>query len=413
VKPPKEPDDPDDAAEPIEVLVHAHGLIETLRHPAEIWAALRYTIEQRTSGSGGSIATLFNNSEDAIFCDDMLQKTSRSFAAVIQQLPPELRPAICVFYLLLRALDTVEDDMSAQLAPKLKLLQSFHEQMQDPALTIAGYGMNDNERQLLEGLPSLLRVFGLLPADQRMVITGITQRMGAGMACFAEMDCSNGTRSLVEYELYCTTAAGIVGEGLSALFASSGLEQPALAAEVELSKTMGNFLQKTNIIRDFLEDFVDGRTWWPEEIWLQYVPHLGDLLPQPQPEGGGGGAVSVACLNHMITDALELVPGCLRYLDMLQEPAVARFCAIPQLMAIATQAKLYNNPSVFTGIVKIRPGLAAQLILSTGGGQAQYDDEAVRAWFLYHSDHQAWTCIPCRSISLQVCPEFTIHFCCW
>lgn len=36
----------------------------------------------------------------------------RSFAVVIQQLPPELRDAICVFYLVLRALDTVEDDMA-------------------------------------------------------------------------------------------------------------------------------------------------------------------------------------------------------------------------------------------------------------------------------------------------------------
>ena len=30
---------------------------------------------------------------------------------VIQQLPERLRDAICVFYLVLRALDTVEDDM--------------------------------------------------------------------------------------------------------------------------------------------------------------------------------------------------------------------------------------------------------------------------------------------------------------
>lgn len=38
---------------------------------------------------------------------------SRSFAAVIQQLPKSLVLDILVFYLVLRGLDTVEDDMAA------------------------------------------------------------------------------------------------------------------------------------------------------------------------------------------------------------------------------------------------------------------------------------------------------------
>ena len=43
----------------------------------------------------------------------VLTRTSRSFSLVIQQLPPHLRASVCVFYLVLRALDTVEDDMEA------------------------------------------------------------------------------------------------------------------------------------------------------------------------------------------------------------------------------------------------------------------------------------------------------------
>jgi farnesyl-diphosphate farnesyltransferase len=34
---------------------------------------------------------------------------------------------------------------------------------------------------------------------------------------------------------------------------------------------MGLLLQKTNIIRDFLEDHIDGRLFWPREIWSQYA----------------------------------------------------------------------------------------------------------------------------------------------
>ena len=29
---------------------------------------------------------------------------------------------------------------------------------------------------------------------------------------------------------------------------------------------MGLLLQKTNIIRDYLEDYVDGRAFWPQEV---------------------------------------------------------------------------------------------------------------------------------------------------
>ena len=50
---------------------------------------------------------------------------------------------------------------------------------------------------------------------------------------------------------------------------------------------------------------------------------------------------------------------------LLKTEEVFRFCAIPQVMAIATLADLYNNPKVFTGVVKIRKGMAAKLILDT------------------------------------------------
>ncbi len=59
----------------------------------------------------------------------MLNKVSRSFAVVIQQLPNPLRDAICVFYLVLRGLDTVEDDMALSNRIKLPALRSFHERI--------------------------------------------------------------------------------------------------------------------------------------------------------------------------------------------------------------------------------------------------------------------------------------------
>jgi farnesyl-diphosphate farnesyltransferase len=74
-------------------------------------------------------ATRLPDDPKLAFCYDMLNKVSRSFAVVIQQLPNPLRDAICVFYLVLRGLDTVEDDMALSNRIKLPALRSFHERI--------------------------------------------------------------------------------------------------------------------------------------------------------------------------------------------------------------------------------------------------------------------------------------------
>jgi farnesyl-diphosphate farnesyltransferase len=43
----------------------------------------------------------------------------------------------------------------------------------------------------------------------------------------------------------------------------------------------------------------------------------------------------------------------LAYMSRLRDPQVFRFCAIPQVMAIATLAACYDNANVFKKVVKI------------------------------------------------------------
>jgi farnesyl-diphosphate farnesyltransferase len=127
---------------------------------------------------------------------------------------------------------------------------------------------------------------------------------------------------------------------------------------------MGLFLQKVNIIRDYLEDYVDGRAWWPQSIWKKYSK-TGDLGYFANQQDEEVRIKSLQCLNELVTDALELGPDCLAYMSKLQCVEIFRFCAIPQVMAIATLDKLYANPDVFTGVVKIRKGMSCKLILQT------------------------------------------------
>jgi len=143
---------------------------------------------------------------------------------------------------------------------------------------------------------------------------------------------------------------------------------------------MGRFLQKTNIIRDYLEDYVDGRAFWPKEIWGLYAPtgELGDFAKPPNREA------ALCCLNHMVLDALALVPHCIAYLEQVTDGSVFRFCAIPQVMAIATLQHVFDNEQVFTGVCKIRRGLSAKLLRSAT------DMGAVRAIFTDFLQKLAW-----------------------
>lgn len=65
---------------------------------------------------------------------------------------------------------------------------------------------------------------------------------------------------------YCHYVAGLVGIGLSRLFSASELEDRLVGEDIECANSMGLFLQKTNIIRDYLEDQQEGREFWPQEV---------------------------------------------------------------------------------------------------------------------------------------------------
>jgi len=73
------------------------------------------------------------------------------------------------------------------------------------------------------------------------------------------------TGNLVNLQ-YCHYVAGLVGIGLSQLFSASLLEDRLVGEDTALSNSMGLFLQKTNIIRDYLEDVMQGRQFWPQEV---------------------------------------------------------------------------------------------------------------------------------------------------
>ena len=333
-------------------------LLNSFLLPTELSAMLRLKYGGYTKPlHSAPLATLALTLNPIEFAYATLNCVSRSFAVVIQQLPAELRDPVCVFYLVLRGLDSVEDDMTYPNEAKVKLLTSFYQKLDEDGWSIEGVGDSADYRVLLAHFDKVIVVFKTLSVSHQRCISDIARRMGAGMAEYVYKTTSIDTTE--SYNLYCHYVAGLVGHGLSVIFSNSGLEDPQLQAEERLSNSMGLFLQKTNIIRDYLEDLDAGRTWWPEEIWSKYASDLSWFKHHPTD------AKSLACLQHMVTDALAHVPDCIDYLMRLRNPQVFAFCAIPQVMAIATLCEVSGNCEVFMRNVKIRKGLGARIMLES------------------------------------------------
>ncbi|PKS09915.1 hypothetical protein jhhlp_004538 [Lomentospora prolificans] len=291
-------------------------------------------------------------------CFKYLDLTSRSFSAVIQELNPELLVPVALFYLVLRGLDTIEDDMTIDLKKKEPLLRGFNKNMIIDGWTFTENGPNEKDRDLLVHFDVVVEELKKIKPEYFEIIDDITVKMGNGMADYAlnaEFN-SNGVDSVKDYELYCHYVAGLVGDGLTRLFVKSELAIPKLLEKPSLTESMGQFLQKTNIIRDIHEDFEDGRRFWPKEIWSQYVDDFPALFkPENRP-------TAVRCLNHMVLNALKHCEECLFYMAAIKDQSVFNFVAIPQTMAIATLELVFNNPDVFDRTVKITKGDACQLM---------------------------------------------------
>lgn len=332
-------------------------LAQFLVHPLELRAAIILKFYRKP------LFTAYDTTEtpDLKKCYELLNLTSRSFATVIMELHPELRNAIMLFYLILRALDTVEDDMTIEHNIKVPLLREFHKKLLLKDWSFNGNDPNEKDRAVLTDFSSILNEFHKLKKDYRDTIIKITKEMGNGMADYIlDEDFNlNGVQTIKDYDMYCHYVAGLVGDGLTDLLVTANFISPKLIENPELYESMGLFLQKTNIIRDYAEDLDAGRSFWPKEIWSQYADKLIDFK---QPENTKNG---VFCINHLVLNALEHVEDVLSYLSSIKEQSSFQFCAIPQVMAIATLSLLFNNEKVLKQNVKIRKGTTCDLILKS------------------------------------------------
>ncbi|KAI9045880.1 bifunctional farnesyl-diphosphate farnesyltransferase/squalene synthase [Aspergillus affinis] len=323
-------------------------------HPSELRSILQWKVWHNPVHERDTT----NETETQKECFKFLDLTSRSFSAVIKELHPELLLPVCVFYLTLRGLDTIEDDTSIPLETKEPLLRGFKDFLEQDGWTFTGNRPEEKDRELLVQFHNVITEYKNMKPAYQAIVKDITDKMGNGMADYcrkAELEDAS-VKTTVEYDLYCYYVAGLVGEGLTRLFVEAGFGNPALLERPRLHKSMGLFLQKTNIIRDVREDNDDRRRFWPKEVWSKYVSDFDDLFKPENRE------VALNCSSDMVLNALEHTEDCLFYLAGLREQSVFNFAAIPQAMAIATLELCFRNPAIFERNVKITKGDACSLM---------------------------------------------------
>lgn len=210
---------------------------------------------------------------------DLLVKTSRTFALSIPYLPEPVRQQVTLAYLIFRIADTFEDAATWPQHQRIQALNDFGDLLQSPrpeqARRLAERWQaevpidHQGYQELIREVPAVLEAFFDLDDQAQQVVRAHAQRTIVGMGEFVARTDDHGElelRDLEDLRHYCYIVAGIVGEMLTELFIA---ETPELTRQGELrarSRQFGEALQLVNILKDASFDATEGRSYLPPAL---------------------------------------------------------------------------------------------------------------------------------------------------
>jgi len=211
--------------------------------------------------------------------DDLLEKTSRTFALSIPPLPEPTRLEVTIAYLLFRIADTFEDAYHWPPERRIAALREFEELLQENvpekavrvsrAWSAAQPANHEGYIELIAEVPFVLEAFFSLSNDAIEPIRSHVVRSSDGMGEFVSRTLE-GTLSLgsvEELKRYCYYVAGIVGEMLTELFLLGRPFLSGVAGDLRArAATFGEALQLVNILKDSEDDANEGRRYLPEAV---------------------------------------------------------------------------------------------------------------------------------------------------
>jgi farnesyl-diphosphate farnesyltransferase len=211
--------------------------------------------------------------------EDLLLKTSRTFALSIPLLEEPTRRQVTIAYLLFRIADTFEDAAVWTREERIRGLEQLGELLEGRRADVAELAgdwvsrrptEHEGYLELLEQTPAVFAELASFDELAARAIRHHTGRTAAGMAqvvARADQDGRLRLESLDELQEYCYFVAGIVGELLTDLFL---LADPALEAVGpdlrERAAIFGEALQLVNIVKDAADDREEGRRFLPRSL---------------------------------------------------------------------------------------------------------------------------------------------------
>ncbi len=212
--------------------------------------------------------------------DDLLEKTSRTFALSIPLLPEPTRREVTISYLLFRIADTFEDAATWSRDRRIGALDDFVHLLCEPQperarllaeswaaevpIEHAGY------QELLVETPFVLDAFFELAPTARDLVRHHTARTAKGMAGYVARSNADGELQLDDLDDlrgYCYVVAGIVGELCTDLFLLGSDRLAPVAEDLRTrAARFGEALQLVNILKDSSFDATEGRSYLPRDL---------------------------------------------------------------------------------------------------------------------------------------------------
>jgi farnesyl-diphosphate farnesyltransferase len=215
--------------------------------------------------------------------DELLLRTSRTFALAIPLLPLPTRNTVGLGYLLFRIADTFEDAFVWSPLRRARALDEFLFHLEgvpdfDRARATSARWLDGEEGPptdheghlaLLRALPEVLQALHTLDPQTREIVSRHVRRTALGMR-HVVTDHDGGRvqlRTIDDLQRYCYVVAGIVGELLTELFIHDAPGLLEVEAELKThERAFGEGLQLVNILKDERVDAREGRVFLPANV---------------------------------------------------------------------------------------------------------------------------------------------------
>ncbi|MFQ5632750.1 MAG: phytoene/squalene synthase family protein [bacterium] len=300
------------------------------------------------------------------YCQQTLQKVSRTFAINITFLHGDLYKAILCAYLFCRIADTIEDTVFQNSNVQKKLLRDYrdifsnqtfsanHIQKWIEVFETANLANNrkNEDHKLVQNTSLVVENFLSLPFPYRQAICDCLIEMSEGMLATIRLkERQNGkvyfANTIAELNRYCYYVAGTVGILLTKLFAthSKSITSSILQALNRKAVSFGLGLQMTNIVKDCWTDYKRGWCYIPEELARPNGLSMAQFF-EPDYRSQAQNTI-----NDLIKRAVQHLDDGLAYTLHIprRNYRIRLSCSLPLFFAINTLVEAKNNLRIFTG----------------------------------------------------------------